>query len=79
MGCGSQRVLHYLLHGEINEAFKANALLVCALPFLLFLLYIELNRKHHLKIYAKVHSLPVIIITAAILLIWLPVRNIFGI
>ena len=31
-GCGGQRAVHQLLHGEINAAFQANALLVGLLP-----------------------------------------------
>lgn len=33
-GCGSQRALHQLLHGNFREAFHNNALLVLALPYL---------------------------------------------
>jgi hypothetical protein len=34
-GCGSQRSLHYLLHLEVAEALRENALLVLSLPYLL--------------------------------------------
>lgn len=34
-GCGSQRALHHLLHGNFYAAFKLNCLLVIALPYLL--------------------------------------------
>ncbi|MCY7351695.1 MAG: DUF2752 domain-containing protein [Cytophagaceae bacterium] len=33
-GCGGQRALHQLLHGNFREAFRNNALLVLALPYL---------------------------------------------
>ena len=33
-GCGSTRALHCLLHGELREAFRDNALVVLALPLL---------------------------------------------
>ncbi|MDQ3101421.1 MAG: DUF2752 domain-containing protein, partial [Bacteroidota bacterium] len=33
-GCGSQRALHDLLHGRINEAFQHNAALVISFPLL---------------------------------------------
>jgi hypothetical protein len=31
-GCGGLRAAHFLLHGEIGEAFRLNPLLVLALP-----------------------------------------------
>lgn len=33
-GCGSQRALHLLLHGDVREALRYNALLVSTLPLL---------------------------------------------
>lgn len=33
-GCGSQRAVHALLHGEVARAFQHNALLVLAIPYL---------------------------------------------
>ena len=33
-GCGATRALHQLLHGHWLEAFRMNALLVTALPFI---------------------------------------------
>jgi hypothetical protein len=32
-GCGSQRCLHQLLHGNLHKAFALNPLLVLALPY----------------------------------------------
>lgn len=34
-GCGSQRAVHALLHGELVAAFGFNALLVVSIPYLL--------------------------------------------
>ncbi len=36
-GCGSLRALHHLLHGEILQAVRFNALLVLSLPLLVLL------------------------------------------
>ena len=33
-GCGSQRALHDLMHGNFGEAFRHNALLVVSIPLL---------------------------------------------
>lgn len=44
-GCGSQRAVHALLHGEIAQAFRANALFVIMLPLLMLMLISELFKK----------------------------------
>lgn len=79
MGCGSQRVVHYLLHGNITEAFRANALLVISLPFLFALLWIEIKRKKYPGLYAGIHSKFFIITVGIVLILWLIVRNILGV
>ena len=79
MGCGSQRVIHALLHGDFASAWEANRFLVLALPFLAFLIYVEMTRLKHPALYKSVHSLPVIIIVSATLLAWLILRNIYGV
>lgn len=40
-GCGSQRTLHALLHGQVSEAFMYNPLLVLSLPYLGTASYLE--------------------------------------
>lgn len=35
-GCGSQRAVHHLMHGQISHAFYYNALAVMALPYFTF-------------------------------------------
>ncbi len=35
-GCGSQRALYYLLHGQLGTALRCNLLVVCSLPLLIF-------------------------------------------
>ena len=79
MGCGSQRMLHALLHLNFHGAFMANALLLCSLPFLAFLVYLEISRERHPRLYARLHSVPMMITISAILLAWLIIRNIFNI
>ena len=72
-------MLHSLLHGDIAGAFRANALLVISLPFLLFLIWIEIYRTKYPSLYRKIHSLSLIITVSAILIAWLIIRNIFNI
>ena len=79
IGCGSQRVLHSLLHGDFREAFLANAFLVCILPVIVFYLWLETRRVKKPVLYARAHSLPVIVMAGILLFSWLILRNIFGI
>lgn len=79
MGCGSQRMLHALLHGDIAGAFKANALFTCSLPFILFLLWLEMYKRKYSRLYARVHSIFLIISVGVVLLLWMILRNILGI
>ncbi|MCB0464112.1 MAG: DUF2752 domain-containing protein [Aequorivita sp.] len=41
-GCGSQRAIHLLLHGDILGAFRFNPLMVLTLPILIYSLGITL-------------------------------------
>ncbi len=40
-GCGSQRAVHALLHGQIPQAIGFNALLVLSIPYLLLGAWVE--------------------------------------
>lgn len=79
MGCGSQRVIHSLLHGNLHDAFRANAFVTLSLPLLAFLLWLEIYRTKFNRLYSKVYSAPVIWTIAASLIIWFIVRNILHI
>ncbi len=35
-GCGGQRAVHALLHGNFQEAFRLNALFVSSIPFVMY-------------------------------------------
>lgn len=41
-GCGSQRMLHSLLHGDLTGAWKANPFLLLSLPLIVALLILEI-------------------------------------
>lgn len=55
-GCGSQRALHFLLHGELRQAFMSNAFLIIVIPFFLFLIILERNRTKLPRLYKRVHN-----------------------
>ena len=79
MGCGAQRMIHALLHGDVGGAFRANAFLVLALPFLAFLAWLELNRKSHPRLYARIFTTKLIWATGGALALWLVLRNVLTI
>ena len=79
MGCGSQRVIHSLLHGDLKGAFQANALVTLSLPFIFFLIWLEIYRVKYSRLYAKVFSSSVIWSIGIILALWFLIRNIIGI
>lgn len=55
-GCGSQRAIHSLLHGDIIDAWHKNAMLVASLPFLAMLAFSELTRTRYPGFYRKINS-----------------------
>jgi len=75
-GCGAQRALHALLHGDLTAALRFNALMVAALPFTALLAVVELKRKSNPKLYAALNSRPVILTTLAVVILWGILRNI---
>lgn len=78
-GCGSQRVLHALLHGNLAAAFRANALLVVSIPAIAWLAWLETRRLRRPELYMRVYSVATIVTVGVILLLWWVLRNIFGI
>jgi len=48
-GCGSQRAIHHLLHLHVGTAWRYNAFMVLALPYILLGFYLEYmggNKRH---------------------------------
>lgn len=77
--CGSQRALHELLNGHIEEAFRLNPLIFLLTPYFLLWIYFRLKTDHSKK-EAKLYStlfgtkaITVIIAVTAIFTVW---RNI---
>jgi len=76
-GCGSQRALHALLHGDIAAAWQHNAALLVAIPVVAVYLVGELKRTTWPRFYRAIsHPWLVYTILAAIILWWVG-RNIF--
>lgn len=79
MGCGSQRMAHALLHGDVMGAFKANAFAMVMLPLIIFMIWTETQRTKRPRLYEKVFSPKIIYTLIVLMVIWLVVRNIVGI
>lgn len=75
-GCGSQRAIHALLHGDLHAAFSANAMLVILSPVILLLAFAEFNRRRFPRLYRRLAHPATVLTLLAILLGWAVVRNI---
>ncbi len=78
MGCGSQRMLHALLHGDFAGAFRANAFGMVMLPVIALMLYAETQRLRHPRLYARLFSPKVMTLIIALMVAWLILRNILS-
>ncbi|MDE5584912.1 MAG: DUF2752 domain-containing protein [Muribaculaceae bacterium] len=75
-GCGSQRMAHALMHGDLPGAWRANAYALCLLPLIALMLWLEFFREKHPRFYGKLHSPAVIRILGASVLGWWILRNV---
>lgn len=74
-GCGSQRMIHALLHGDLAAAWTHNAFLLCSLPLIAALGVIEADRRRWPRLYARLFRLPLYIAILLLLLAWTLLRN----
>ena len=77
-GCGTQRAIHALLHGDVAGAFKYNALLLVAIPWIALCLYAESRRLRNPRLYARLNAPLLIWLFLAMVLLWWLLRNIFN-
>ena len=76
-GCGTQRAIHALLHGDVAGAFKYNALLLVAIPWIALCLYAESRRLRNPRLYARLNAPLLIWLFLVMVLLWWLLRNIF--
>ncbi len=76
-GCGSQRAIHALLHGDMATAWHFNAILLVFIPVVAALLVAEIKREKWSRFYANVNSRWMIWGATIVLLMWWILRNIF--
>lgn len=76
-GCGSQRAIHSLLHGDIRQAAEYNFLLVVFLPVIVILSVSSLFRTKYPKIYLALHHKYVSYTILVIVIVWWALRIVF--
>ncbi|MBR5685278.1 MAG: DUF2752 domain-containing protein [Muribaculaceae bacterium] len=77
-GCGTQRAIHALLHGDVAGAFRYNALLVIAIPWIAFCLFVESRRTRNPRLYARFNPELLMLLFLALVLMWWLLRYIFN-
>jgi len=81
-GCGSQRAIHQLLHGNIYSAFKLNPFIILMLPYMFTGIYIEYIADKTHTVTAKIRSILfgkwAIILIGIFMIIYTIARNIAG-
>ena len=76
-GCGTQRAVHALLHGDVAAALRYNAILLIAVPWIVLCLYAESQRTRNPRLYDRLNAPLLIWLFLALVLIWWLLRNIF--
>jgi len=77
-GCGSQRAIHALLHGDVVTAFKHNAMLLVSIPWIAYCLIAETQRVRNPRLYVRLNSELVIGLFFVTVLLWWVLRNVFN-
>lgn len=74
-GCGAQRMAYALLHGDIDAAWGYNPFLMLLLPLIVFMIWLEFNRKKKPALYACFYSTAMIYTLSVLIITWFIVRN----
>lgn len=77
-GCGSQRAIHALLHGDLALAMTFNAFLVLAIPLVVLLLLGLLLQNRYPRLNEHLNSLPSIIGVGSLIVAWWIARNVWN-
>ena len=76
-GCGSQRMVHALLRGDISAAWHHNALLLLMLPLIVWMFWLETVRTRRPRLYARFYTQRTTFLLAGLLLAWGIARNLW--
>lgn len=77
-GCGSQRALHAMLHGDMADVWGYNAILFPLIPVVLLMLLSEYMHRRFPRLNAFLTSTGFVMALVAVLAVWMVVRNIAG-
>ena len=80
-GCGCQRAIHAMLHGEIKEAASFNLFLLYAIPYLLVLIAerVVLRGEIQMKVRQIAEHKYVVMFYVVSYCVWMVLRNILNI
>ena len=79
-GCGSQRALHQLLHGDVGGAVQANLLLVLVLPYVLPGLVLEYTAwgRQRYALRRRWYGYRASLVVFAVVVVYWLTRNVWG-
>jgi len=77
-GCGTQRMLHSLLHFDLVSAFRYNAYLLTLFPLMLLLLAWDGWTRWLPKRWADAAFVTLAVLFVVLTLLWWLLRNVFG-
>lgn len=74
-GCGSQRMIHALLHADLRQAWHYNPFLLCLMPLILFYVALDFFPTKFPRLFRIMHSTFMIAGLGVATLIWGILRN----
>ena len=75
-GCGSQRAIHALLHGNVAAAWQFNAMVVIAIPLIAFYVAVSVGKDRWSRLYRVLFSRTVLFSLVGLIVLWWMVRNV---
>lgn len=75
-GCGSQRMIHDLLHADFRRAWHHNAFLLCLTPVILIYIWLEFFPGRANRLFRIFHSSMMISLIGISIIAWGIIRNI---
>lgn len=76
-GCGSQRAIHALLHGDVCGAARFNFLLVISIPVIVLYSFLEVCKMRFPRAYNLINSPKIVWSIFAVVALWWVLRNMF--
>ena len=74
-GCGSQRMIHALLHGDLGRAWGYNPFFICMIPVILCYVWLDLFPEKTPRLFRFFHSPAMIASVGGSIIAWGILRN----